>query len=132
MRIFISTLALCALTACTALGLERSQGIPDTIVQQYANVEGLANAGKRGADARLVSEKDGRAALKIASAAQDLLEGAEAAVGLGDLSTAEARLTAAIGLLEQVNAYLEPRLKQQTGPPPDVGPQPEPVKESTQ
>lgn len=107
--LFVALLAF-ALAACQ--GIVRPETLDQRLAYAYGVHTAVLNAAADGVDAGRISVEDGQAVMDLAEESRMLLDTTRTALIVQDLESAEASLELAIGVLEQVQAYLDRRTSQ--------------------
>lgn len=97
------------LTGCESIGLTQPQSVEQRLVYAYSTHTATLEAAATGVATGRLSAADGEQVLRLADESRLLLDGARIAAGAGDTSTAEGRLTLALGVLTQLQTYLNAR-----------------------
>lgn len=99
------------LTACASLGLAPASSFEDKLAYAVSQNAAVRQAAANALTAGDIELSDAQNVLKITDESRSLLDAARVASGLGDLSTAEARLSLATTILVKLQAYLRERSK---------------------
>lgn len=96
-----------ALAGCESLGLAAPQSYDQRVAYARGELTGLVNATAAAVEKGQLPKDDGARVLELAKQARTVLEAADTAQAAGDVSTAEGRLSLAIGILQQVQTFVE-------------------------
>lgn len=103
---------LCVLLAgCTFLGLAQPRTLSERIAYAYSINAGVRQAAAQSVTAGTLSKEDGQYVLQVTDTTRGYLDLARTAYGAGDISTAEGRLTLALNVLDELQRYLESRVR---------------------
>jgi hypothetical protein len=102
---------LLILTACASLGLAPASTFEDKLAYAVSQNAAVRHAAANALTAGDIEVSDAENVLKITDEARTLLDAARVANGIGDISTAEARLSLATTILVKLQAYLRERSK---------------------
>jgi hypothetical protein len=102
---------LLIITACTSLGLAPAASFEDKLAYAVSENAAVRQAAANALAAGDIDLSDAQNVLKITDESRALLDAARVASGLGDISTAEARLSLATTILVKLQAYLRERSK---------------------
>lgn len=98
---------LVLLSACAAW--QPAKTFEHKLAYGYSVYTAVVNAAAAGVEAGTLTKVEGAQVLRISDEARVVLDASKGAMGLGDLSTAEAQLVLATNLLTQLQAYLRTR-----------------------
>lgn len=101
--------ALLMLCACSSLGLQPAESFDQRLAYAYGTNTAVRTAAANAATVGTITKADAQFVLKQTDEARTLLDAARVAVNLGDPSTAEGRLQLAVGILTQLQTYLNAR-----------------------
>lgn len=97
------------LPGCTHFGLEQAQTLDQRLAFAYGAHMAVLDAAAVGVQTGKLTAEDGEHVLKLADESRLLLDAGRVAAGGGDISTAEGRLVLALGVLTQLQTYLNTR-----------------------
>lgn len=97
------------LTGCESIGLAKPQSVEQRLVYAYSTHTAILDATANGVASGTLSPEDGERVLKLSDESRLLLDAGRAALAVGDTSTAEGRLVLALGILTQLQTYLNSR-----------------------
>ena len=97
---------LILLAGCAQLGLAPAQSFDQKLAYAYGTHIAVQQTATQALTAGDITSADAEQVLKLADESRALLDGARAASGAGDPSTAEGRLVLATTILTQLQAYL--------------------------
>lgn len=103
---FAAALLLCA---CAQFGVQPAQSFDERLAYAYATNTAVREASTSSLNAGTISAEDMEHVIELNDQARALLDAARMASGAGDLGTAEARLSLAVSVLTQLQAYLRER-----------------------
>lgn len=106
---FLGTPLALGLTGCESLGLTKPQSVEQRLVYAYSTHTAILEATANGVAAGTLTPEDGERVLKLSDESRLLLDAGRAALSVGDTSTAEGRLVLALGILTQLQTYLNAR-----------------------
>lgn len=98
-----------SLPGCAQFGLEQPQTLDQRLAYAYGTHTAVLDAAAVGVTTGKLTAEDGRQVLKLADESRLLLDAGRAAAAGGDVSTAEGRLVLALGILTQLQTYLNSR-----------------------
>lgn len=98
---------LTVLVACAPLGLITPKSFSERLAYGYSQTTALRNVAANALNSGSMASEDGQYVLEVTDRTRTLLDAAKVTAEAGDPSTAEGRLTLAIGVLQQLSAYLE-------------------------
>jgi len=101
-----ASLLFVLLTACSSIGLQEAKTLDQRIAFAYGTNTALRDAAASAVVGKRLAVSDGEFVLKTTDQARTTLDAARMALGAGDTSTAEGRLVMVLGILTQVQAYL--------------------------
>lgn len=99
-------LAVVLLTACAQLGLEQADTFDKKLAYAYGQTTGFRQAATMGVNQRKLSSDEGTAILKLTDDTRVFLDAAKMAP---DITKAQTNLTLALGVLVQIQNYLNTR-----------------------
>lgn len=105
----VSVPAALVLPGCADLGLEQAQTLDQRLAFAYGAHMAVLDAAAVGVQTGKLTAEDGEHVLKLADESRLLLDAGRVAAGGGDISTAEGRLVLALGVLTQLQTYLNTR-----------------------
>lgn len=97
------------LPGCASIGLEEPQSIDQRLAYAYGTHTAVLDAAAVGVATGKLTPEDGEQVLKLADESRLLLDASRAALGAGDVATADGRLLLALNVLTQLQAYLNAR-----------------------
>lgn len=103
----VSVATFGALAGCESLGLAAPQSYDQRVAYARGQLTGFVNATAAAVEKGQLAKDDGVRVLELAKQARSVLEAADVAQAAGDVSTAEGRLSLAIGILQQVQTFVE-------------------------
>lgn len=101
----ISVPGVVLLSGCAPLGMASPQSYDQRAAYARGQLTGFANATAAAVESGEVSKEDGARVLDLAKDARTFLDAGDAAFISGDVSSAEGRLSLAIGILEQLKTF---------------------------
>ena len=105
--VFIAhTLILLMMSACASIGIAPAESFTQRLAYAYATQTAVLQSTTQSLEAGEIGSEDAVRVLAVADKAREALDAAKLASGVGDLSTAEARLNLAVSLLSQLQSYL--------------------------
>lgn len=107
---FLPLLAL-LLVGCASLGLAPASTFEEKLAYAVSQNAAVRQAAGNALEAGDIDLADARNVLKLTDEARTTLDAARMAAGVGDLSTAEARLSLATTILVKLQDYLRQRSK---------------------
>lgn len=105
-KIFVIPLLLILLAACESMGLQAPRNLTQRIDNAYGNVTAVVNTAIAGRERGQLSADEGEFISDLAKNARVVLQAADTLNKAGDVSGAEGRLLLALGILEQLDNYL--------------------------
>lgn len=99
-------LLLVLLTACASIGLQSPINLTQRIDNAYGNVTAVVNTAIAGRERGQLTAEEGVFISDLAKNARVVLQAADTLNKVGDTSGAEARLLLALGILQQLDSYL--------------------------
>lgn len=102
---------LLMLGACASLGLEPAQSFDERLAYAVSQNAAARQAAANSRDAGEIEVTDAQFVLKVTDEARTLLDAARVAADVGDISSAEGRLSLATSILVNLQAYLRERSK---------------------
>jgi hypothetical protein len=102
----IIPLLLILLSGCAALGLQPPANLTQKIDNAYGNVTAVVNTAIAGRERGQLTAEEGAFVSDLAKNARVVLQAADALNKVGDTSGAEGRLLLALGILQQLDNYL--------------------------
>lgn len=97
---------LLVLAACQSLGLQPPANLTQRIDNAYGNVTAVVNTAVAGRERGQLSVDEGEFISSLAKDARVVLQAADTLNKAGDASGAEGRLLLALGILQQLDSYL--------------------------
>jgi uncharacterized protein YkwD len=91
---------------CQSIGLAPAQNFEQKLAYSYSQNSGTREAAATALENGRLGKQEAQAVLEITNQIRTLLDAARVANGVGDISTAEARLTLAISLLQSLQNRL--------------------------
>lgn len=95
-----------AILACSQLGLAPAENLEQKIAYAYGTNTGVRNAAASALENGRLGKSEAVAVLEITNQVRSLLDASKAALGAGDVATAEGRLTLAVSLLTALQSRL--------------------------
>ena len=95
------------LGGCTVV--PKPQGLEQQLAYAYGTHTAVLTAAANAVEVGTLSPADGQQVLRLADESRTLLDASRAAIGVGDLTTAEGQLSLATNILQQLNVYLNAR-----------------------
>jgi hypothetical protein len=105
-KISIVTLLALLIVGCGVLGLQAPVNRTQRIDNAYGSVTAVVNTGIAGRERGQLSPEEGEFISTLAKDARAVLKDADALNKAGDANGAEARLLLALGILKQLDDYL--------------------------
>ena len=105
----VSASVAVGVAGCAQFGLEEAQSLDQRVAYAYGTHTAVLDAAAIGVQTGKLSAEDGGHILKLADESRLLLDAGRAASAGGDVSTAEGRLVLALGILTQLQSYLNSR-----------------------
>lgn len=96
-------------SSCAYLGLEPAQSFDERLAYAVTQNAAVRTAAANALEAKTIDVDDAKRVLAITDQARTALDAARLAAGVGDLNTAESRLTLAATLLTELQRYLRQR-----------------------
>lgn len=106
MRKFAFLPLLLILTACASLGLAPASTFEERLAYAVSQNAAVRQAAAVSLENGEISLEDAQYVLKLTDESRKLLDAARLASGVGDVSTAEGRLSVAVSVLTNLQAYL--------------------------
>jgi hypothetical protein len=100
---------LVLLAGCAALGLQSPINLTQRIDNAYGSVTAVVNTAIAGRERGQLTAEEGAFVSDLAKNARTVLQAADALNKAGDTSGAEGRLLLALGILQQLDNYLNGR-----------------------
>lgn len=97
------------LTACASLGLAPASSFEERLAYAVSQNAAVRNAAAASLERQEIALEDAQRVLKITDEVRTSLDAAKAAVGAGDVSTAEGRLQLATAILVELQNFLRSR-----------------------
>jgi hypothetical protein len=104
--LFLGLLALVLISACASLGIAQPQGIDQRLAYTAGQITALRGAAADALAAKSITADDAEKVLRMTDDSRALLDGARAALRVGDMQGAESRLLLATNVLTALRAYL--------------------------
>jgi len=108
-KILACSALLFLLTACAALGLAPASSFEERLAYAVSQNAAVRNAAAASLERQEIALEDAQRVLKITDEVRTALDAARLASGVGDVSTAEARLQLASAILIELQNYLRSR-----------------------
>lgn len=105
----LGAVSAATLPGCQSAGLEAPQSIDQRLAYAYGTHTAILDAAAAGVEQGRLSAEDGERVLDLADESRLTLDAARVALTAGDVSTAEGRLVLALGVLTQLQTYLNAR-----------------------
>ena len=105
----VSASVAVGVAGCAQFGLEEAQSLDQRLGYAYGTHTAVLDAAAVGVQTGKLSAEDGGHVLKLADESRLLLDAGRAASAGGDVTTAEGRLVLALGILTQLQTYLNSR-----------------------
>jgi hypothetical protein len=103
---FVPIVALLLLAGCAQLGLAPASSFDDRLAYAVAQNAAVRKTAAVSLEHGEISLEDAQYVLKLTDESRKLLDAARLASGVGDISTAEGRLSVAVSVLTNLQAYL--------------------------
>lgn len=107
----LCSLLLTLLTACASVGIAPPQNLSERLAYAYGTNAAVRTATARALDAQQLWPEDGEYVLKITDQTRALLDATRQTLEGGDVRTAEGRLIVALNVLDQLQVYLNSKVK---------------------
>lgn len=102
-------LTLAVLAACGTGGIEKPQSFEQQLAYAYSTHTAVLEAAANAVELDQLSIEDAQQVLRLSDESRVLLDASRAALGVGDVTTAQGQLTLATNILTQLKAYLNSR-----------------------
>jgi hypothetical protein len=102
----VSVPAVVMLPGCTSIGLKAPVNLTQRIDNAYGNVTAIVNTAIAGRERGQLTAEEGAFISDLAKNARVVLQAADTLNKVGDTSGAEGRLLLALGILQQLDSYL--------------------------
>jgi hypothetical protein len=106
-----TALLITLLLGCQSLGLQPPINLTQRIDNAYGNVTAVVNTAIAGRERGQLSAEEGKFVVDLAKDARTVLQAADTLNKVGDTSGAEGRLLLALGILQQLDSYLNGKHK---------------------
>lgn len=97
---------LLIISACASIGLQPPANLTQRIDNAYGNVTAVVNTAIAGRERGQLTAEEGAFISELAKNARTVLQAADTLNKVGDVEGAEGRLLLALGILQQLDAYL--------------------------
>lgn len=94
------------LTGCASLGIAPAGNFEQKLAYAYATNTAIREASTSSLNAGTISSKDMETIIPLNNQTRQVLDAAKAAMSVGDIKTAEAKLLLATNILTQLQSYL--------------------------
>lgn len=105
----IPIFAVLLVAACASIGVEQPESFDQRLAYAYGTNTAVRSAAANAVTVGTIDKSDAQFILKQTDDARALLDASRLALSVGDVSTAEGRLVLAVGILTQLQQYLNTR-----------------------